>query len=175
MPGELWGERAIEMYSDQQDDYYYGGGYGPGDGQQYYNPNVGYGNYGQAYAPPPQAGGPGRQPPPGQQQQQQNFYQPNMGMGGMDPLVANFAKQYGENLMEQGKEKLDQKFAYFLSSSKLKYYFAVDTTYVLKKMGLLFFPFTHKVSARIGCAVQRGINLCLCYVTIFLWFYRSGH
>ena len=33
----------------------------------------------------------------------------------------------------------------FVSVSKLKYYFAVDTTYVVKKLGLLIFPFTHKV------------------------------
>lgn len=33
----------------------------------------------------------------------------------------------------------------FVSVSKLKYYFAVDTSYVVKKLGLLIFPYTHKV------------------------------
>ena len=34
---------------------------------------------------------------------------------------------------------------HFLSVSKLKYYFGVDTSYVVKKLGLLVFPFTHQV------------------------------
>ena len=34
----------------------------------------------------------------------------------------------------------------YAATSKLKYYFAVDTTYVGKKLGLLLFPFTHSVS-----------------------------
>lgn len=34
----------------------------------------------------------------------------------------------------------------FVSVSKLKYFFAVDTAYVAKKLGLLVFPYTHQVS-----------------------------
>lgn len=34
----------------------------------------------------------------------------------------------------------------YVPVSQLKYYFAVDTKYVLSKLGLLFFPFIHKVS-----------------------------
>lgn len=34
----------------------------------------------------------------------------------------------------------------YVSSSKLKYYFAVDTAYVGKKLGLLIFPFAHSVN-----------------------------
>lgn len=34
----------------------------------------------------------------------------------------------------------------FLSVSKLKYYFAVDTAYVGKKLAILLFPFGHTVS-----------------------------
>lgn len=30
--------------------------------------------------------------------------------------------------------------------NKLKYFFAVDTAYVAKKLGLLVFPYTHQVS-----------------------------
>lgn len=135
------------MYSDQ--DYYGAGGgggyghdpyanYGPPNGQGqhqqgYGDPNQGYGQYGQ-----PQAGYM-PQPPP------QGF--PNM-MGGQmpfTPMMADFAKQYGENLVGQGKTMVDEKLQKFVSVSKLKYYFAVDNAYVMKKMGLLFFPFTHKV------------------------------
>lgn len=35
----------------------------------------------------------------------------------------------------------------FIPVTKLKYYFAVDTLYVGKKLGLLFFPYLHQVSA----------------------------
>lgn len=34
----------------------------------------------------------------------------------------------------------------FIPISKLKYYFAVDTVYVGKKLGLLVFPYMHEVS-----------------------------
>ena len=34
----------------------------------------------------------------------------------------------------------------YVSPSKLKYYFAVDTTYVGKKLAMLLFPYTHTVS-----------------------------
>lgn len=33
----------------------------------------------------------------------------------------------------------------FIPISKLKYYFAVDTVYVGKKLGLLIFPYMHEV------------------------------
>ena len=33
----------------------------------------------------------------------------------------------------------------YISSSALKYYFAVDTSYVGRKLLLLLWPFTHKV------------------------------
>lgn len=60
-----------------------------------------------------------------------------------DPM-ANMALQYGTSLASTGREFVDQKIDHFLSVSKLKYYFAVDTNYVLKKLGLLIFPFTHQ-------------------------------
>ncbi|RXG69714.1 Protein YIF1B, partial [Armadillidium vulgare] len=65
-----------------------------------------------------------------------------------DPVVANMAMQYGQNLVGQGKEFVDNKIEKIVSVSKLKYYFAVDTKYVLKKLKLLFFPFTHSRSIR---------------------------
>nr|CAG4650375.1 EOG090X0ATU [Sida crystallina] len=35
-------------------------------------------------------------------------------------------------------------FNNYISASRLKYYFSVDTSYVAKKLALLLFPFTHK-------------------------------
>jgi hypothetical protein len=44
---------------------------------------------------------------------------------------------------------LKQEVEKIVPVSSLKYYFAVDTKYVVSKLMLLFFPFTHKV--RINC------------------------
>ncbi|XP_013777875.1 protein YIF1B-B-like isoform X2 [Limulus polyphemus] len=59
-----------------------------------------------------------------------------------DPMAA-MAMQYGQTLAGQGKVIVNEKLEKFVSVSKLKYYFAVDTAYVAKKLGLIFFPFTH--------------------------------
>lgn len=59
-----------------------------------------------------------------------------------DPMAA-MAVQYGQTLAGQGKVYVNEKLEKYISVSKLKYYFAVDTAYVAKKLGLLFFPFTH--------------------------------
>ena len=59
-----------------------------------------------------------------------------------EPMVANMAAHYGNALVGSGK----QQFEKYVPVSALKYYFAVDTDYVVMKLTLLFFPFTHKVS-----------------------------
>lgn len=66
-----------------------------------------------------------------------------------DPMVANMAMQYGQNLASQGREYMDKKLEKYVSTSQIKYYFAVDTQYVVKKLKLLFFPYTHSVGTSI--------------------------
>jgi hypothetical protein len=56
-----------------------------------------------------------------------------------DPLL-NTARQIGGQFAEQQKEKISQ----YLSSFHLKYYFAVDTSYVSRKLGVILFPFIHQ-------------------------------
>lgn len=56
------------------------------------------------------------------------------------PIVTNMAVQYGNTLVGSGK----QHFERYVPVTALKYYFAVDTDYVMSKLSLLFFPFTHK-------------------------------
>lgn len=58
-----------------------------------------------------------------------------------EPIVTNMAMQYGNALASTGK----QHFEKYVPITALKYYFAVDTDYVMMKLILLFFPFTHKV------------------------------
>ncbi|KAL6478660.1 hypothetical protein MHYP_G00120930 [Metynnis hypsauchen] len=60
-----------------------------------------------------------------------------------DP-VSNLAMAYGSSLASQGKEMMDKNLDRFIPISKLKYYFAVDTVYVGKKLGLLVFPYMHE-------------------------------
>lgn len=59
-----------------------------------------------------------------------------------DPM-ANMAMQYGTSLAGQGKDIVHKNLEKYVSTSKLKYYFAVDTAYVGKKLGMLVFPYTH--------------------------------
>ncbi|XP_064830372.1 protein YIF1B-like isoform X1 [Oncorhynchus masou masou] len=60
-----------------------------------------------------------------------------------DPM-SNLAMAYGSSLASQGKDLVDKNLDRFLPISKLKYYFAVDTIYVGKKLGLLVFPYMHQ-------------------------------
>ncbi|XP_059941506.1 protein YIF1B isoform X1 [Mesoplodon densirostris] len=60
-----------------------------------------------------------------------------------DP-VSNMAMAYGSSLAAQGKELVDKNIDRFIPVTKLKCYFAVDTTYVGKKLGLLLFPYLHQ-------------------------------
>ncbi|XP_034025287.1 protein YIF1B-like isoform X2 [Thalassophryne amazonica] len=60
-----------------------------------------------------------------------------------DPM-SNLAMAYGSSLASQGKEMVDKNLDRFIPFSKLKYYFAVDTVYVGKKLGLLVFPYLHE-------------------------------
>ncbi|XP_062053735.1 protein YIF1A isoform X3 [Lepus europaeus] len=60
-----------------------------------------------------------------------------------DPM-ANVAMAYGSSIASQGKDMVHKELHRFVSMSKLKYFFAVDTAYVAKKLGLLVFPYTHQ-------------------------------
>ncbi|XP_049642604.1 protein YIF1B isoform X1 [Suncus etruscus] len=60
-----------------------------------------------------------------------------------DPM-SNMAMVCGSNLAAQGKELVDKNIDRFIPVSKLKYYFAVDTMYVGRKLGLLVFPYLHQ-------------------------------
>lgn len=61
-----------------------------------------------------------------------------------DPLVNVAAMKYGQ-FVGSGKQYVGKEIEKYVPVSRLKYYFAVDTAYVYKKLGLIFFPFAHKV------------------------------
>jgi hypothetical protein len=54
-----------------------------------------------------------------------------------NPMAAAALDAYSQSIVNKSKSWI---------GNNVKYYFAVDTSYVLKKLLLLFFPFTHKVS-----------------------------
>ena len=75
---------------------------------------------------------------------EQPFNQPSFpGQQLLSDPMASMAMQYGQAFADQGKVMVEEKLEKYVSISKMKYYFAVDTVYVTKKLGLLFFPFTH--------------------------------
>ncbi|XP_058468100.1 protein YIF1B-A isoform X2 [Malaya genurostris] len=57
------------------------------------------------------------------------------------PIVQDIARQYGQQLADQGKELVHTQFEKYISVTKLKYYFAVDNKYVIGKLKLIFWPF----------------------------------
>ena len=57
-------------------------------------------------------------------------------------MVSGMAMQYGQDMMGRGQEEIKKNLDKYVSIGQLKYYFAVDTSYVAKKIGVLLFPFT---------------------------------
>ncbi|XP_028921145.1 protein YIF1B [Ornithorhynchus anatinus] len=82
-------------------------------------------------------GFPARPPPPGA-----GYASPPQAF--LSEPMSNFAVAYGSSLASQGKEIVDKNINRFIPVNKLKYYFAVDTVYVGKKLGLLVFPYMHQ-------------------------------
>lgn len=122
----------------------------PGDPSMYMQPGPSAGMYNPAAQAPP---GSAYYPPQGMHTpfmgmpvggEQNNFSMPTQLL--QNPAVANMAMQYGQSLMGQGKEALDRELNKYVSTSRIKYYFSVDTAYVAKKLALLLFPFTQRVS-----------------------------
>lgn len=83
------------------------------------------------------------EPPMDNYKQQPNPMAPQFGVF-QQPMVQDMAVQYGQRLADHGKELLNEKVEKYIPVTRLKYYFAVDNKYVIHKLRLIFFPFTHK-------------------------------
>lgn len=64
---------------------------------------------------------------------------------GSNPLLAGATVQYGQKILGQVVDENVNKYTNGISL-KIKRYFAVDTHYVIVKIGILLFPFAHTVS-----------------------------
>ncbi len=135
------------------------------------------------YAAPPGVNQP--QPPPAQQQQQQQLQQQHQfgGFGDPSQMMANpamgMAMQFMPGLVNQGREVLDRQVNKYVAASRLKYYFSVDTPYVVRKLVRILFPFTHKASCsqasyqdpRSGTWKQPSALPVVCAVCVILKHY----
>ncbi|CAK6964622.1 protein YIF1A [Scomber scombrus] len=76
---------------------------------------------------------------------QSNDMQGGIGVNNLftDPM-ANAAMMYGSSIANQGKDMVNKEIGRFMSVNKLKYFFAVDSKYVMKKLMILMFPYTHQ-------------------------------
>jgi len=71
---------------------------------------------------------------------------PTMNIGSqlpMDPMMTTMAMDFGSKVIQQQQQQVQGMVDKYISVGQLKYYFAVDNTYVTKKLALLLFPFTH--------------------------------
>lgn len=159
-------DSAIDMFDEGNNQNTYeqeSGGFG-GSGSAFYDPNAytksqtpsswdqpqtndqayqrgptppnAYGEPAPASQFPPASRAPGPGVPPGNQ--------PQMGIDSLmnNPMVQGMAMQYSQQIMGQSGETLKSNLDKYVSIGQLKYYFAVDTSYVAKKLGVLLFPFT---------------------------------
>lgn len=118
--------------------------YNPNMSGGYMDPNMGYepntgaylgmNAYGTSPAPPVYSA-----PAPDYQQMPGGWAVPGL----TDPMAAA-AMQYGQTLVGQGKQAVGREIERYVPIDKIKYYFAVDTGYVTRKLFLLLFPFGHK-------------------------------
>jgi hypothetical protein len=112
---------------------------------------------------------PVRSPPPTQQipQQHQHAYQPpyNPHVTSHAPAQPQYAQQFGQflgvndataqmglhvmsNVVGSGQEYVEQNVLRFINTTSLKPYFNVSTSYVVRKIRLLLFPWRHKPWSR---------------------------
>ncbi|KAI8886511.1 YIF1-domain-containing protein [Backusella circina FSU 941] len=108
---------------------------------QAYNPN--------AYSPHPQ-----NQP---QQQQHQQQQQNNLySQFGFNDPAAQMGMQFAGTAMAQGSAYVEKNINRWIDIPALRHYFNVSNTYVMNKLKLLLFPWTHKSWNRLVLRTETG-------------------
>lgn len=85
---------------------------------------------------------------PNPQQPQPTMFIPSTNLVdafGSNPILAGATVRYGQKILGQVVDDNVGKYTSGISA-QIKRYFAVDTRYVISKLGILVFPFVHAVS-----------------------------
>jgi len=62
----------------------------------------------------------------------------------LNPMMTGMAEDYTRKIADEGMAKAKTTVEKYVSIGQLKYYFAVDNSYVTRKLSLILFPFFHK-------------------------------
>ncbi|KAF5370167.1 hypothetical protein D9758_001403 [Tetrapyrgos nigripes] len=96
-------------------------------------------------------------PPPPQQHPQQSFVpQPTFAAWGVNDATAQFGMQLGSSAVAAGQEYVQKNFGGFIPFSRVKHHFNVSNSYVINKLTLVVFPWTHKSWSRRVRRVEQG-------------------
>ncbi|KAF9443438.1 protein transporter yif1 [Macrolepiota fuliginosa MF-IS2] len=73
---------------------------------------------------------------------------PDFGAWGINDATAQLGMQLGHSAVAAGQEYMQRNFGTLFPSTNLKYHFNVSNSYVMHKLRLILFPWTHKPWAR---------------------------
>jgi len=85
-----------------------------------------------------------------QQNQEHKPFQNFLGNNFLNDPTTQLGFQLGQKAFESGAEMVNQNINRWFNPAVLKKYFDVSNSFVLKKIGLVLFPFRHKSWARVG-------------------------
>ncbi|KAF4609872.1 hypothetical protein D9613_010413 [Agrocybe pediades] len=81
-------------------------------------------------------------------QPQPQMQGPDFAAWGLDGATAQLGMQLGHSAVAAGQDYVQRNFGSFLPSNSIKHNFNVSNSYVIKKLQLLLFPWTHKTYFR---------------------------
>ncbi|EAU86975.2 protein transporter yif1 [Coprinopsis cinerea okayama7 len=76
--------------------------------------------------------------------QQGSAFQPDFGAWGIDGATANLGMQLGQSAVAAGQQYVQKNFGTMFPTTTLKHHFNVSNSYVMHKIRLVLFPWTHK-------------------------------
>jgi hypothetical protein len=74
--------------------------------------------------------------------------QPDFAAWGMTDPTAQFGLQLGQSAVAAGQDYVQRNFGGFFPTTHVKHHFNVSNSYVIKKLRLVLFPWTHKPWSR---------------------------
>jgi len=81
---------------------------------------------------------------------------PDFAAWGINDATAQLGMQLGRGVVASGQEYMQRNFGTLFPSTNLKYHFNVSNSYVMHKLKLILFPWTHKPWARKTRRTENG-------------------